>query len=145
LQTVPLSTHIVKTFESLLPSISSKKGKAMMEKIRPVILSVAKNMEMITTTGDIVLGVVGLGLGTKDVVRAVTHHKKMKPFSANSDVFNRTGEYAWKGFVNGVFGSVMIAGRPITRLADVGGLPLAKKIALWTDGILLRKEQQRKQ
>ncbi len=141
-KSVPLSLHMTQSFESILPYISSQKGKAIVESIRPIISRVSKHTEMVTTAGDLVLGVVGMGLGIKDVSHAMVFRKRMNKHSDQPDVFFATGDAMWKGFAKGIFGGILVLGRPITRFTDVGLLPIAKKIALWTDGILLRKEKQ---
>lgn len=143
LRVTPFSSDIVKTFEEILPKITSQKGKEVAQRIRPKLSNIAKNAEMAMTATDLIVGVVGLGSGSKDMVHAISLHKKAKG-TQSSDFLAGSYMYAWEGFKKGIFGGIMVAGRPITRLADIGVLPLTKKLVLWTDGILLRKEQQKK-
>lgn len=155
LQVSPVETSVVKAFESVIPVVTSKKGKAVVEKVRPNIASVGKNIEMSAAAVDMTLGLVGSGLAAEGLIGGLLEKRSIEKSASllDKDV-QATAEGMMKadirprmtrGLAGVGIGGVFWGVRPVTRFVDAAyryGAPLARRVVGAVDGILLRREQK---
>jgi hypothetical protein len=155
LQVSPVAADAAKAFESIVPVISSKKGKAVVEKIRPHVASWSKNIEMGTAAVDVTLGLVGAGVAAEGLIGGILEKRAVeKGASALDTDVQETALGMMKtdmrprikrGLAGIGLGGVFWGLRPVTRIADAAyryGAPLARRVVGAVDGILLRREQK---
>lgn len=155
LQVSPVEASVVKAFESVVPVITSKKGKAVVEKVRPKIASVGKNIEMSAAAIDMTLGLVGTGLAAEGLIGGILEKRAVEKNVGMLDADVQATAMGMmktdirprikRGLAGVGVGGVFWGLRPVTRFADAAyryGAPLARRVAGAVDGILLRREQK---
>ncbi len=152
LKVVPIAEDTAQSFEDIVKRMTSKKGQAVVERIRPHITDWSKNAEVWASTGDMVLSVAGSVLAAEGLVGGLIEKHSIEKAAGRLDLSNQlTGATELKkdirprikrGFagaaLSGIFGGL----RPISRLTYRIGIPIARRVALTADRIMLKKEQK---
>lgn len=149
LKVAPIADDAVAAFEDIAKNITSKKGQAAIDRIRPHIADWSKNAEIWASTGDMVVSVAGSVVavdafvlekrrigklaGRLDAANTLTGPSELK-IAARSRIY--------RGFAGGIIGGIFGGLRPVTHLTHRIGIPLARRIALTVDAIMLKKEQK---
>lgn len=149
LSAAPIADDAVAAFEDIVKRMTSKKGQAAIERIRPHVADWSKNAEVWASAGDMVLTVAGSAVAI-DALFLEKH--RIKNMAGSLDGANQaTGaselNIAARSRVKRGFAAAALAGvfgglRPVTHLVHRVGIPIARRIAGAVDGILLRKEQK---
>lgn len=152
IQVAPIAEDAAKAFEHVAKVITSKKGKAAVEKIRPHIADWSKNAEVGAGVADMALGVAGCVAAAEGLIGGLIESRRIGKEAALIDGANQATAVSElkkdlrprikRGFAGaaivGIFGGL----RPVTHLTHRIGIPLARRIALTVDAIMLKKEHK---
>lgn len=150
---VPISEHIMTSFEQVSREMKSEKGKEMVVRLKPKIENIAKGVEVGAGTLDVVTGVIFAGLGVREGMRAKKDYDilKDKKSRIQDPVLIRTIAHvsdlhplqkASSGVLDVGIAGTMLGVRPISRGVDAISGPLEKRVLRTMDAIFLRQEHK---
>lgn len=152
LKVAPITEEAAAAFEDVAKHITSKKGQAAVERIRPHVPNWSKNAEMWAGVGDMTLTVAGSALAAEGLIGGLMEKHRMEKAVGVLDAANQvtaTSELKIdmrprikRGFAGVLAGGIFGGLRPVTHLTHRVGIPIARRIALAVDGIMLKKEQK---
>jgi len=147
-----ITEDAVGAFEQVSKLITSKKGQAAMERIRPHIADWSKNVEIWAGVSDMVLGVAGSVVAAEGLVGGLIEKRRAEKGATLVDSVNQLTAVSelkkdirpniQRGLGGAVMGGIFAGLRPVTHLAHRIGIPLVRRIALTVDTIMLKQEHK---
>lgn len=149
LKVSPIAEDAASAFEEVAKKVTSTKAQAAVERIRPHIADWSKNAEVWAAAGDMVLSVAGSAVAVDALILEKRRIDKLAgkldvsaQMTGSSELKIAARSRVKRGFAGaalvGVFGGL----RPVSRLVHRIGIPIARRVALSVDHIMLKKEQK---
>lgn len=149
LKVSPITEDAVSAFEEVAKAVTSTKAQAAVERIRPHIADWSKNAEVWAAAGDMVLSVAGATVAVDALLLEKRRIDNMAgklsapvQMTGASELKIAARSRVKRGFGGAAFAGIFGGIRPVSRLAHRVGIPIARRIALSLDNIMLKKEQK---
>lgn len=152
LKSAPITEDAVGAFEQVSKLMTSKKGQAAMDRIRPHIADWSKNAEIWAGMSDMVLGVAGTVVAAEGLVGGLIEKRRAEKGASLVDAANQLTAASElkkdirpkikRGLAGAGMAGIFAGLRPVTHLTHRIGIPLARRIALTVDTIMLKREQK---